>query len=79
MASFDLNRLAASAVDAYLQQAEQPDHGERKHKGKAKRLGTGTALAVGAGLAVAAGAVYRRVRDLDLEQVGAAVESRLKS
>jgi hypothetical protein len=79
MPALDLNRLAASAVGAYLAQAEQTDRGGHEAKKKRRRLGPGTALAVGAGLAVAARAAYKRVRDLDLEEVGAAVENKLKS
>lgn len=76
MAAFDLNKLAATAVEAYLQQVERPPNGRVAAKGR--RLGTGAAIAVGAGLAVAAQAAFRRVRQLDLEQVGTAVENKLK-
>lgn len=83
MAALDLNKLAASAANAYLQgagQAGQSSNGHAQKKGqKGRRLGTGAAIAVGAGLAVVAGAAYRRVRDLDLEQVGSAMEDKLKS
>lgn len=77
MAALDLNKLAASAASAYLQEAEKSSNGHAEKKGR--RLGTGAAIAVGAGLAVAAGAAYRRVRGLDLEQVGTAMENKLKS
>lgn len=77
MAPFDLNKLAATAVETYLQQGERPPNGHVETKGR--RLGTGAAIAVGAGLAVVAQAAVRRVRRLDLEQVGTAVENKLKS
>jgi hypothetical protein len=80
MATLDFNRLASSAAEAYLREAKQQPNGKVEAKGKAKhrRLGTGTAVAVGVGLTVAAQAAYRRVRNLDLEQLGGAVEDKLK-
>jgi hypothetical protein len=80
MAALDLNKLATTAVGAYLQQAEHSSNGAAGHLEKrGRRLGTGAAIAVGAGLAVAAQAAYRRVRELDLEEVGTAMENKLKS
>lgn len=81
MASLDLNKLAATAADAYLQAAKQQTNGhvETKPKhGRLARVGKGAGVAVGVGLTVAAHAAYRRVRDLDLEQVGTALENKLK-
>jgi hypothetical protein len=75
--ALDLNKLAATAVEAYLSKDERPANGQVEAKGR--RLGTGAAIAVGAGLAFAAQAAVRRVRRLDLEQVGTAVENKLKS
>jgi len=77
MAALDLNKLASSAVETYLQHADESSNG--KVEQKRHRLGTGAAIAVGAGLAVAAPAALRRVRQLDLEQVGTAVEDKLKT
>jgi hypothetical protein len=77
VASFDLNKLAATAAEAYLKKDERPPNGHLETKGR--RLGTGAAIAVGAGLALAAQVAVRRVRQLDLEQVGTVVENKLKS
>jgi hypothetical protein len=80
VAALDLNKLASTAVEAYLQGAKQaPSNGHVETKTKHRRLGTGTAMAMGAGLAFAAGAAYRRMRAVDLEEIGHAVEDKLKS
>jgi hypothetical protein len=82
MAPFDLNKLAASAVESYLQHAD-PHEGNGSSNGQVKakqrRIGTGAAMAMGVGLTLAARAAYHRVREIDLEQVGTAVEDKLKS
>jgi hypothetical protein len=77
MAALDLNKLASAAAEAYLQAAKQNTNGHVE-KPKHGRFGKGAAMAAGVGLTVAAHAAYRRVRDLDLEQVGTAVENKLK-
>jgi hypothetical protein len=78
VAALDLNKLAATAADAYLQAAKQSTNGHVETKSKRRRLGGGAGVAVGVGLTVAAHAAYRRVRGLDLEQVGTALENKLK-
>jgi hypothetical protein len=79
MAALDLNKLAATAADAYLQAAKQQSNGHVEAKLKHSRLSKGAGVAVGVGLTVAARAAYRRARGLDLEQVGTALENKLKS
>jgi hypothetical protein len=76
MAAIDLNKLASSAAEAYLQAAKEQTNGHAKDKHP--RFGKGAAMAAGVGLTVATRAAYRRVRELDLEQVGTAVENKLK-
>lgn len=77
MAALDLNKLASAAAEAYLQAAKQQTNGHVE-KPKHSRFGKGAAMAAGVGLTVAGRAAYRRVRSLDLEQVGTALESKLK-
>jgi hypothetical protein len=72
----DINRMAASALDAYLEKERNEGH-PREERGN-RRLGGIGAVALGVGLAVAARAVYGRVRNLDLERVGGAVEEKLR-
>ena len=79
MAALDLNKLAATAAETYLQAARQQTNGHVEAKPKHGRLGKGAAMAAGVGLTVAAHAAYRRARSLDLEQVGVALENKLKS
>jgi hypothetical protein len=69
----DINRMAASALDAYLENEGHP----REERGN-RRFGGIGAVALGAGLAVAARAVYNRARSLDLERVAGAVEEKLR-
>lgn len=78
MAALDLNKLATAAAEAYLQAAKQQTNGHAETKPKHGRFGKGAAMAAGVGLTVATRAAYRRVRELDLEQVGTAVENKLK-
>jgi hypothetical protein len=78
MAALDLNRLASSAAEAYLREAQQPSDG-RAEEERHRRLGRGVALATGAGLALAGHAAYRRIRHLDLERLGRAAQKRLTS
>jgi hypothetical protein len=79
--AIDFNKIAASAIESYLHEHEQPAANgdaragdERRH-----RFGGAGAVAVGVGLAIAARAAYTRVRGLDLEQLAGAVEDKLKS
>ncbi|MFL5897136.1 MAG: hypothetical protein ACJ76D_01525 [Solirubrobacterales bacterium] len=77
MAPLDLNRLASSAAEAYLQEGRQGTNGKVEERTK-RRLGGGAAVATGAGLILAGRAVYRRLRPLDLERLGHAAEQKLK-
>jgi hypothetical protein len=77
MAALDLNKLAASAAAAYLQEAQQGSNGKVEEKTK-RRLGRGAAVATGAGLVLAGRAAYRRLRPLDLERLGHAAADKLK-
>jgi hypothetical protein len=77
MAPLDLNNVAAAAVEAYLQEAQQSSNGRFEEKTK-RRLGRGAAVATGAGLALVGHAAYRRLRPLDLERLGHAAEKKLK-
>jgi hypothetical protein len=72
----DINRMAASALQAYLENERKEGH-PRKQRGN-RRLGGVGAVALGAGLAVTARAVYNRARSLDLERAGGAVEEKLR-
>jgi hypothetical protein len=72
----DLNRIARAALESFLEEdGEQP---ARQNESRNHHLGGVGALAVGAGLAVAARAAYNRARRIDLEQVGGAIEDKLK-
>jgi hypothetical protein len=72
----DINRMAASALDAYLEKERNAGHPQEERGNR--RLGGIGAVALGVGLAVAARAVYNRARNLDLEQVASAVEEKLR-
>jgi hypothetical protein len=74
--AIDINKVAASALDAFLEGERNEGHA-RKERGN-RRLGGVGALALGVGLTVAARAAYNRARSLDLEQVAGAVEERLR-
>jgi hypothetical protein len=78
----DLNRIAAVAVEAFLEGSDRSQNDARSHNGsqptRRHGLGAAGALATGVVLAAAARAAYVRVRGLDLEQVAHAVEQRLK-
>lgn len=74
--AIDINRIAASALDAYLEN-ERDEKRPREERGN-RRWGGVRAVALGVGLAVAARAVYGRVRSLDLERVAGAVEEKLR-
>lgn len=77
--AIDIERIAASALDAFLEdQGDERGASARETRGN-RRLGPAAAVALGVGLTVAARVAYRRVRGLDLERVGAAVEERLRS
>jgi hypothetical protein len=78
MVALDLNKLASTAAETYLQAAKQQTNGNIETKSKHGRLSKGAGVAAGVGLTVAARAAYRRVRSLDLEQVGTALENKLK-
>jgi hypothetical protein len=75
----DINRLAASALQAFLEnerdEGRPPAHEERENR----RMGGVSAVVLGVGLAVAARAAYKRVRSLDLEQVAGVVEEKLRN
>jgi hypothetical protein len=72
----DINRMAASALDAYVE--GQGNEGHRRGERENRRLGSVGAVALGVGLAVAARAAYNRARNLDLERVAGAVEEKLR-
>jgi hypothetical protein len=72
----DINRMAASALDAYLDRERNDGH-PREERGN-RHLGGIGAVALGAGLAVAARALYNRARHFDLERVAGAVEEKLR-
>jgi len=77
--SFDVNRIAAAAMDAFLApEGQSTNSREESHQRDGGGIGSIGAVAVGVALAVTARAVYSRARrDLDLEQVADAVEERL--
>jgi hypothetical protein len=72
----DINRMAASALQAYLE--NERDKGHLRERRGNRRLGGVGAVALGVGLAVAARAVYNRARSFDLERVAGAVEEKLR-
>jgi hypothetical protein len=72
----DINRIAASALHAYLEK-ERDEGPPREGRGN-RRLGGISAVALGVGLAVGARVVYKRARNLDLERVAGAVEEKLR-
>jgi len=75
----DINRLAASALQAFLEN-ERDEERPPTHEGRGnRRLGGVGAVVLGVGLAVAARAAYNRARNLDLEQVAGAVEEKLRN
>ncbi len=74
----DINRIAASALQAFLENASDEGHAPAHEERRSRRLGGVGAVALGAGLAVAARATYHRVRGLDLERVAGAVEEKLR-
>lgn len=77
--AIDIDRIAASALDAFLESQGSGGRASSREKHGALRLGSAGAVALGVGLAVAARAAYRRARRLDLEQVGGAIEEKLRS
>jgi hypothetical protein len=74
----DFNRIAASALDAFLEDQRSEGRAPAHEKHGNRRLGGVGAVAMGVGLVVAARAAYRRVRSLDLERVAGAVEEKLR-
>lgn len=74
----DLNRIATSALETFLEGGEREQGGSKRAKGGNRRVGGVRTIALGVGLAVAARAAYNRVRNLDLERVAGAVEERLR-
>lgn len=77
----DVNRLLASAVDAFLK-LDQPDamngRAERPtEKPHSHGIGPVGSIAVGVALAAGARAVYSRAKSLDLQEVAEKVEERL--
>lgn len=79
--AIDIERVVAATVDSFLHGDEEKpaqDSGGGGEGGGRQALGATGALAVGVGMGLAARAVYRRVRQLDLESVAQALEDRLK-
>jgi hypothetical protein len=74
----DIKRIAASALDAFLEDERNDGHAHAREERKDRRLGGVGAVALGVGLAIAARAAYHRVRGLDLERVGGAIEEKLR-
>jgi hypothetical protein len=74
----DINRIAASALEAFLEIGESEQDGSKREEERNPRLGGVRAVALGVGLAVAARVVYNRARGLDLERVGGAIEEKLR-
>jgi hypothetical protein len=72
----DFEKLAAAAVESFLD-GDQEGAGESREPKRHRLRGAG-AVALGVGLAVAGHAAYTRVRNFDLEQFAGAVEERLK-
>lgn len=75
--AIEIDRVAASALQTYLEDKDNEGHASA-HKRGGHRLGGVGAVALGVGLAVAARAAYHRVRSLDLERVGGAIEEKLR-
>lgn len=75
--AIDIDRVAASALQTYLENKRNDGRAWADMRGS-RRLGSVGAVALGVGLAVAARAAYSRVRSLDLERVGSAVEQKLR-
>jgi hypothetical protein len=73
----DINRIAASALQAFLG-SEASDGASAPQERRDRHLGGVGAVALGVGLAIAARAAYHRVRSLDLERVGGAIEEKLR-
>ena len=73
----DVNRIAASALEAFLERDESQRGGSKRQR-EGSRFGGIGAVALGAGLAVAARAAYNRARKLDLERIGGAIEEKLR-
>jgi hypothetical protein len=77
--AIDVDRIAASALDAFLEDGRNEKRAPAREKHGNRRLGGVGAIALGVGLAVAARAVYHRARSLDLERVASAVEEKLRN
>jgi hypothetical protein len=75
--AIDIDRVAASALQTYLEAKSNGGHASAHKRGN-RRLGGVGAVALGVGLAVAARAAYHHVRRLDLERVGGAIEEKLR-
>lgn len=75
----DINRIAASAFQAFLENESNEGHPPAHEERRNRRLGGVAAVALGVGLAVAARAAYNRARSLDLERVAGAVEEKLRN
>lgn len=78
--AIDLERVARAALDGYLggpgaRPSRSRDAGGRDRH---SRLGGVGAVAVGVGLGLAGRAALRRVRRVDLEQVGESIEDKLQ-
>jgi hypothetical protein len=75
----DINRIAASALQAFLENESDEGHAHAQEKRRGRRFGGVGPVALGVGLAVAARATYHRARRLDLERVAGAVEEKLRN
>jgi hypothetical protein len=73
----DINRIAASALETFLEGGENEQSGSRRKRVRNPLGGVG-AVALGVGLGVVARAAYHRARSLDLERVGGAIEEKLR-
>jgi hypothetical protein len=77
--AIDLERLAEAAADSFLHGGDASRNEHRGSDGAGRRkFGTAGAVVVGVGLGLATRAVIRRVRNVDLEQIGEAIENKLE-
>jgi hypothetical protein len=77
--AIDVGRIASSAVEAFLEEEGPSQNGHRpNHAHGGSRLGTAGAVALGVAAVAAGRAVYNRARQVDLTEVAARAEDRLK-
>lgn len=72
--AIDLERIAATAVGAFLRDEHASDS---RSGGGSHRLGRKGAFALGVGVTIAARAAYTRARNLDLARIAGALEDKL--